>query len=70
VQFTRGAISHYESSAGVYRGFCSRCGSTLAFESDARPDEIHIHIGALDDPGAFPPTAPPDFAELRLAWMQ
>ena len=70
VKFTHGAMKRYQSSPGAYRGFCSRCGSTLAFESDAKPGEIHIHIGALDEPGAFSPTAPPDFPENRLAWMK
>lgn len=69
VQFTRNTMTLYGSSPGVYRGFCARCGSTLAFESDKKPDEIHIHIGAFDEPGAFPPTAPPDYLEYRLAWM-
>jgi len=70
MSITKGAIARYESSPGSYRGFCAHCGSTLAFESDSKPDEIHIHIGALDEPGAFPPTIGPDFVEYRLAWMK
>ena len=38
---------------GVRRGFCARCGSTLTYETDALPGEIHVHIGALDRPEDF-----------------
>ena len=41
------------TSPGVRRGFCARCGSTLTYETDALPGEIHVHIGALDRPEDF-----------------
>ena len=41
VEFTKGAPTLYESSPGVRRGFCARCGSTLTYETDALPGEVH-----------------------------
>ena len=69
VEFTRGAPKLFESSPGVRRGFCADCGSTLTYETDALPDEIHIHIGALDKPEDFPPHGKPSFPEERLPWF-
>lgn len=43
-RLTKGAelLRWYQSSAAARRGFCSRCGSTLFFEAQRWPDEIHI----------------------------
>ena len=48
-------LSAYESSAKTYRSFCSQCGSSLAFESDAEPGIIYLNIGAIDEPFAMKP---------------
>lgn len=69
VVFTQGAPALYESSPGVRRGFCARCGSTLTYETDALPDEIHIHLGAMDRPEDFPPHGEGTYSEERLAWL-
>ena len=45
-------LKAYESSEGVFREFCSRCGSSL-FWSDANgayPDWVSIAIATLDTP--------------------
>jgi len=42
-------LAWYESSPGIRRGFCSRCGSSL-FWNDERRDEIYILAGTLDNP--------------------
>lgn len=70
VEFTQGAPTLYESSPGVRRGFCSRCGATLTYEADALPEEIHIHVGAMDRPEDFPPHDKPSFPEERLSWFR
>lgn len=70
VEFTTGAPKLFESSPGVRRGFCGECGSTLTYESDALPDEIHIHIGALDRPEDFPPHGRPTFSAERVPWFR
>src|SRR5262245_27881269 len=42
VTFT-GEPAFFVSSPGVKRGFCSVCGSTLTYEGDRWPTEIHFH---------------------------
>src|SRR3954469_14562944 len=56
VRFTRGTPTLYVSSPGVKRGFCARCGSTLSYEGERWPGELHLHVGAFDDPAALAPT--------------
>lgn len=68
VHFIAGAPTFFASSEGVKRGFCGRCGATLTYQGASWPGEIHIHIGAFDDPAAFPPTGQ-GFPEERLAWF-
>ena len=67
VEFTKGQPTLYESSPGVRRGFCARCGSTLTYEI---PGEIHIHIGAMDRPEDFPPHGKPTFPDERVPWFR
>lgn len=68
VVFTEGEPAHFASSAGVVRGFCGVCGSTLSYEGERWPTELHLHIGAFDRPEALAPTDHA-FAEERLSWM-
>ncbi len=42
-------LAWYESSPGIRRGFCSRCGASLFWDDSAR-DEIDILAGTLDAP--------------------
>jgi hypothetical protein len=45
----------YESSPGEHRGFCSVCGSNLFTKFAARPQELGLALGILDDdPGSRP----------------
>lgn len=37
----------YESSRRSRRGFCSSCGSTLFFATEAAPGEIHLAAGNI-----------------------
>lgn len=68
VAFTAGELARFASSAGVERGFCARCGSTLTYEGDRWPSEIHFHVGAFDRPQDFAPTGHA-CAEEHLAWL-
>lgn len=52
----QGSRRIYESSPGVRRGFCGRCGTSLSFEGETWPGEIHIYTATLDEPELFPPT--------------
>ena len=67
-EITAGEPSHFASSEGVRRGFCARCGAPLTFEGKRWPGEIHLHIGSLDEPEAFPPTGA-GFEKERLSWL-
>ena len=67
VAFT-GELAKYASSPGVLRGFCPACGSTLTYEGDRWPTEVHLHVGAFDDPEPFAPTGEA-FADERIGWV-
>lgn len=48
-------IVSYSSSPGVQRTFCGRCGSTLQFVRESRPESFSLALGTLDtDPGVRP----------------
>jgi hypothetical protein len=68
VSFTKGQLATFASSPGVKRGFCAVCGSTLTYEGDRWPSEMHFHVGAFDMPQDFPPEGYA-FAEERLPWL-
>lgn len=40
----------YEPAAGVYYGFCTECGSSLFFRTDATRQRISVMAGTLDQP--------------------
>jgi hypothetical protein len=62
------APTYYESSPGVRRGFCPRCGTSLTFESARWPDETHLMASNFDDPADFMPQCHV-FAGERLPWL-
>lgn len=66
---TKGAPARFHSSKGVTRGFCAQCGSPLTYEGERWPGEVHIHIGTLDDPEAFPPQGHAFHDEDGLSWL-
>ncbi|MCX2523200.1 GFA family protein [Larsenimonas rhizosphaerae] len=44
-------VTRFESSPGVFRVFCSRCGSPLYSERPtADPEHVRLRIGSLDTP--------------------
>ncbi len=56
------APCEFESSPGVQRAFCSRCGTPLTYRNARRPGEIDVTICSLEQPEA---AAPADHI-----WMQ
>ena len=46
--FKAGTLKRYNSSKGVYREFCSKCGATVFFHADRRPGLIDVSAGLLD----------------------
>jgi hypothetical protein len=41
-------LQWYRSSPGTRRGFCGTCGSTMLFESERWPGEIHVALACID----------------------
>lgn len=66
--YTKGEITKFESSPGVKRGFCARCGATLSCENARYPTEIHIHVGAFDARDELVPRGD-IFVEERVPWL-
>ena len=70
VRFTGDERRIYESSPGVGRAFCGKCGTPLTWEGN--DDELgplfEIHISTLDTPEAFVPTSHGFYPE-RIAWF-
>lgn len=69
LRWTRGAPALYRSSPSVERSFCGRCGTQLAYQSDAYPDQIDITTASLDDPAALPPLDH-TFTSQQLQWLK
>lgn len=59
----------YRSSPGVRRSFCDTCGTPIAYESDAFPDEIHFYAAALEDSSDFHPDFHVHHAE-KVSWVE
>ena len=64
----RGVVTVTGSSPGVSRCFCPHCGTSLTYESERWPGEVHILLATLDDPGAFRPQMHVNVAE-KLPWI-
>ena len=68
VEITHGTLAIYQSSPGVERGFCARCGTALSYRRANRPGLFDVTTASLDDPEAFPPTKE-IWVEERLSWV-
>ncbi|MGH6913970.1 MAG: GFA family protein [Geminicoccales bacterium] len=68
-RFTAGEPKYYESSKGVRRGFCGRCGSPLTYESEEHAGEIHVLAVALSDQSNVKPSAHIAVKE-QLPWFE
>lgn len=66
LHWTRGEPQWFQSSNKVRRGFCSRCGTPLAY--DWGGPSLELAIGAFDHPEAIPPTIQVGL-EHRLSWF-
>lgn len=61
--------AHWESSPGVKRYFCARCGAPVAFTGARWPGEVHLFHGTLADPSLWPPTGHAYIGE-RVPWFE
>ena len=67
VEIVSGALALFESSPGVERGFCARCGTSLTYRRENRPGLFDVTTASLDDPESCPPTKE-IWVEERLSW--
>ena len=58
----------YRSSAGAERGFCERCGSTLATFEAVLPDWMQVTMGSLDHPERIAPQEH-IFTDSAMPWL-
>ena len=58
----------YHSSPGVTRSFCGKCGTSLTYEGERWPGELHILAATLDDPGLITPQAHV-YVGQKLPWV-
>jgi len=71
VRMLSGQVAEFESSPGVKRAFCPRCGSTLFWRREAgrdAPDEIDIAAGTLDQGDQIEPSDH-IFVKSRRRWL-
>ena len=50
IECGEGQIRAFESSPGKIRAFCGTCGSPLWSKLAAKPDQVRLRLGVLDDP--------------------
>ena len=62
------SLRYFESSSGVHRGFCSKCGTSISYENDQWSEDIHLMIGAFDCPELLEPDFH-IFTKDQLDWM-
>jgi len=60
--YLTGTPREFESSPGVIRSFCGRCGTPLSYRAAKRPGEVDLTLCTLDDPGLAAP--------VDHIWMQ
>jgi hypothetical protein len=53
--YEAGTPREFESSPGVWRAFCGRCGTPLTYRNAKRPGELDVTICSLDEPGLMVP---------------
>jgi len=68
-RFTGAEPGIYNSSPGVRRYFCARCGSPIAFESERWPDQTHLYAALLERPQDVTPQFHVYVAE-KLPWIR
>ena len=69
-EVTEGQITVCNTSPGVERGFCGRCGTSLTYVAEAGwPGQVSVLAPTLDDPGIVVPTAHVN-VEDRLSWVK
>ena len=50
VSITSDTVSWFSPDPGVEYGFCRRCGSSLFWRAESRPEFLNLCAGSLDQP--------------------
>ena len=66
--FVAGKPVEFQSSPGVIRTFCGRCGTPLTYWTTSYGPAIDVTTATLDDPEAFPPVIHV-WTSHRLGWV-
>lgn len=48
MDYSMGTLKRYASSEGVWREFCGRCGATVFWHCEERPELVDVSVGLLD----------------------
>lgn len=67
--FDKGAVTEFNSSEQVVRGFCGRCGTALTYTHGRYPEYVDVTTASLDHPEAVPP-ADHTWTSHRISWME
>lgn len=59
----------FNSSPGVERTFCDRCGTPLSYRSKMMSNVMHFFAAAMEEPEKFAPTVHVAFEE-KLPWLK
>lgn len=60
----------YESSPGVYREFCNRCGATVFWHCDERPSVVDVSVGLLQAKSGAMARSWLDWATERVSFTE
>ncbi len=62
-------LVRFASSPRAWRGFCSRCGSTMLFGGERWPGEVHVTLANLDGELDRRPSAN-SYWDVRVPWIE
>jgi hypothetical protein len=64
-----GELALHRSSAGVERGFCAACGTTLTYRHAGRAGEVDFTLASLDQPERVEPVMH-IWVQDKLPWVR
>lgn len=66
--YQAGEPARFQSSPGVTRRFCGRCGTPLTYDGERWPGEVHVMVCTFDRPEIVTPKRHV-FTEEKLPWL-
>jgi hypothetical protein len=68
-ELIRGQLTVCNTSPGVERGFCGRCGTSLTYVSERWPGQVSVLAPTFDEPDTVTPTVHV-YVEHQLPWVK